>query len=391
LDTEKPKIHRIYIVESILGVFGINEGNEIVEKTLYPKDPKQIAAALSRQLNGELTREVSGTVENLTQRGFNRFIFSNGALAEAVKARWGVEVEVRSGTAASEHLRDTLEDLAHELMGKDASQMLSLSHDVSVLMARRAVGRALSERDATMSQTVHLLNDLDKTLNTLSGRLREWYGLHFPELSRLVEDHRTYAKIVRTLGDRGRFDPTHLTALGVSAAKAQKICKTAQGSMGAPLLHKDQPQIDQLAVHLLALYGYRRSLEEYISALAEEIAPNLSEIAGPIIAAKLMEKAGGLRKLAMKPSSTIQLLGAEKAMFRAMKSRSKPPKHGLIFQHPVVHSSPRRMRGRSARSLAAKLAIAARADAFSGRPIAAELKRELDLKLERAGDKNTSK
>ncbi len=374
----------------MLGIFGINEDNEMVEKTLYPDDPKQIAAAMSRQLNGELTREVNDTVENLTKRGFNRFIFSNRALAEAIERSFGVEVEVRSKTEASEKFRDRLEDLAADL-GKDMSQLLALSREVSVLMARRAVGRALQEREATITQTVHLLGDLDKTLNTLSSRLREWYGLHFPELSRLVEDHRTYANIVSTLGDRAHFDQESLITMGSSAAKAEKIVKAAQGSMGAPLLQEDQVQVHQLAVNLLALYGYRRSLEEYLSALAEEVAPNLSEVAGPVIAAKLLEKAGSLRKLAMMPSSKIQLLGAEKAMFRAMKSRSKPPKHGLIFQHPFVHSASHRLRGRSARHLAAKLAIAARADAFSGKPIGAELKRELDSKLERAGDLNASK
>ena len=384
------QIHQIYVIESMLGIFGINEDNEIIEKTLYPDDPKQIAAALSRQLDGELTREVNETVENLTQRGFRRFTFSNRALAEAVEGRFGVEVEVRTSTVAGENFRDGLEDIAADL-GKDASQMFALSHEVSVLMARRAVGRALSEREATISQTVHLLGDLDKTLNTLSSRLREWYGLHFPELSRLVEDHRTYANIVSTLDDRAHFNGESLMTLGFSAAKAEKIIKAAQGSMGAPLLQEDQAQVHQLAVNLLALYDYRRSLEEYLSALAEEVAPNLSEVAGPVIAAKLIEKAGSLRKLAMMPSSTIQLLGAEKAMFRAMKTKSKPPKHGLIFQHPFVHSSSHRLRGRSARSLAAKLAIAARADAFSGKPIGAELKRELESKLERGGDLNASK
>lgn len=389
MDPEK-QVHKIYVIESMLGIFGINEDNEIIEKTLYPDDPKQIATALSRQLDGELTREVNVTVENLTQRGFKRFTFYNRALAEAVERRFGVEVEVNTSTVAGENFRDRLEDIAADL-GKDASQMLALSHEVSVLMARRVVGRALSDREATISQTVHLLGDLDKTLNTLSSRLREWYGLHFPELSRLVEDHRTYANIVSTLDDRAHFNGESLMTLGFSAAKAEKIIKAAQGSMGAPLLQEDRAQVHQLAVNLLALYDYRRSLEEYLSALAEEVAPNLSEVAGPVIAAKLIEKAGSLRKLAMMPSSTIQLLGAEKAMFRAMKSKSKPPKHGLIFQHPFVHSSSHRLRGRSARSLAAKLAIAARADAFSGKPIGAELKRGLESKLERGGDLNASK
>jgi nucleolar protein 56 len=143
-------------------------------------------------------------------------------------------------------------------------------------------------------------------------------------------------------------------------------------------MHEDLEQIQKLATHLLSLYDYRPELEAHVASTAKDVAPNLSEVAGPVLAAKLIEKAGSVTKLAMMPSSTIQLLGAEKALFRAKKSRSKPPKHGLIFQHPYVHSKPRRLRGRAARMLAAKLAIAARADAFSGNPIGAELVKELE-------------
>ena len=143
-------------------------------------------------------------------------------------------------------------------------------------------------------------------------------------------------------------------------------------------MHEDLEQIQKLASHLLSLYGYRPELEAHVASTAQEVAPNLSEVAGPVLAAKLIEKAGSVTKLAMMPSSTIQLLGAEKALFRAKKYRSKPPKHGLIFQHPYVHSKPRKLRGRAARMLAAKLAIAARADAFSGNPIGAELVKELE-------------
>jgi len=388
MSAESPGTHRIYIVESILGVFGINEENEIVERTLYPADPKQIAAALSRQRNGELTKEVKETVEKLIQRGFNRAVFTNSALADTVKGSCGIQVEVRDRTRAGDYLREHLEELASDLgVAESPSQLHALSHEVSVLMARKAVGRALSERGALISRTVPLLNELDKMLNILSSGLREWYGLHFPELSRLVEDHRTYAKIVNGLGDRANFTPAALSELGLK--RAGKISKAAWDSMGALFVEEDLAPIEQLSAHLLDLYGYRRSLEEYLSALAGEVAPNLSEVAGQMLAAKLIAKAGGLRKLAMMPSSTIQLLGAEKAMFRALKSGSKPPKHGLIFQHPIVHSSSRRMRGRSARSLAAKLAIAARADVFSGRSIGAQLRRELDSKMERERKKNS--
>ena len=122
----------------------------------------------------------------------------------------------------------------------------------------------------------------------------------------------------------------------------------------------------------------REELEGHISSTAQEVAPNLSEVAGPVLAAKLIERGGGLNKLAMKPSGAIQILGAEKALFRAKKTRARPPKHGLIFQHPFVHSKKRKLRGRSARVLASKLALAARADAFTGNYMGDELKRQLD-------------
>lgn len=379
-----PEAGVIYIVESILGVFGVNNDSEIVEKTLYPADPKQIAAALNRQREGELTREVVETVDRLMQRGFRKFVFSSGAMANAVRRCWGVEIEVRAETTAGNYLRDNLEELSIELgVVERASQLLSLSHEVSVIMARRAVGRALSEREAMVTQTVHVLGELDKSLNALSSRLREWYGLHFPELGRLLDDHGDYARVVSDLGERDCLETRALSELGLPRVKAEEVSMAARTSMGAMVEKGDIDLVRQFASHVLGLYLCRTALEEHLSALAEETTPNLAEVAGPVLAARLVEKAGGLRKLAMMPSSTVQLLGAEKAMFRALKSGSKPPKHGLIFQHPFVHSSPRRMRGRSARFLAAKLSIAARADAFSGAPLGHQLRKELDSRMER--------
>ena len=369
----------VVIVETLIGVFGVTGGDEIVERALYPPDPKQIAAALDRQSTGDVTKEVGECVEKLRQRGFKRYLFSNQALAEAVGGRFGVETGIIIHNEAVERLRERLESLSVEYgLVDEASRFYALNHEVSMLRARKAVQRAQSERGAVVAQSVQLLNELDKTLNVLSSKLREWYGLHFPELSRHVESHETYARIVETLGDRARMDAETLGDLGFKSRKISEIISSARESMGAPLMPEDLEQVQKLASHLLSLYGYRPELEAHVASTAREVAPNLSLLAGPVLAAKLMEKAGGVTKLAMKPSGAIQLLGAEKALFRAKKSGSRPPKHGLIFQHPYVHSRPRKLRGRAARMLAAKLAIAARADAFTGNPIGTDLKRELD-------------
>jgi nucleolar protein 56 len=316
-------------------------------------------------------------VEKLVQRGFETIIISNEALADALRVA-GVNVEIAVDSGPEDFVRENIESIAVDFKAvENRSQYYALSREVSVLRTRKAVQTAQSERGATITQTVQLLNELDKSLNVLSGKLREWYGLHFPELNRLVDDHGVYAELVRSLGDRSGLTPEKLGELGLGD-RAGRILSAGEDSMGALLLPEDEEHLKSLASNLVSLYSYRESLEALIKDIAEEAVPNLSEVAGPVLVAKLIEKAGNIKKLAMMPSSSVQLLGAEKALFRARKTGAKPPKHGLIFQHPYVHAKPRKLRGKAARTLAAKISIAARADAFSGNPIGAELRRQLD-------------
>jgi len=124
-----------------------------------------------------------------------------------------------------------------------------------------------------------------------------------------------------------------------------------------------------------------KSLEKQIENDMKKIAPNLSNIVGPLIGARLISLSGGLKKLAILPSSTIQILGAEKAIFRYKKEGGKPPKHGIIFQHPYINKSSREIRGKIARVFAAKISIAARADAFTKKDISDDLKKSLEKRL----------
>ncbi|HUS79036.1 MAG TPA: C/D box methylation guide ribonucleoprotein complex aNOP56 subunit [Patescibacteria group bacterium] len=368
----------VHVVDSLIGLFGVTAEGEIVERVLYPPDPKRIAAALERQMNGEVTKELSSLMEKLVQRGFKTFVFSSQAMANGVGSSFEVNTVVEVRSEAGDAIRRRLNDLAVESgFVKDSSSYLSINHEVSMLRASEAVRRAQSDRGTVITQTVQTLNELDKALNALSGKLREWYGLHFPELNRYVSSHETYAQIVQKFGDRANIEVDPLSELGFSRGKASGIVQSAGKSMGAPLEAEDLVQLQFLASHLLSLYSYRGELEAHVSKVAVEVAPNLSEVAGPVLAAKLIERAGSIRKLAMMPSSTMQILGAEKALFRAKKTGARPPKHGLIFQHPFVHSKPRKQRGRSSRVLSSKLVLAARADAFTGNPIGAELKRQL--------------
>ncbi len=367
-----------HIEETLIGVLALTSDGAVIEKALYGREPSKIAKAITRQRNGELTREVTKVVEALLKRGFEKVSTTNAALAESIRSEYGIEVEVVD-SGPTERLTEELPEIAVRggiVQTRDA--LTDLGREVGTIVARGGVQSALGGREALITQVVQLLGELDTSLNGLSARMRELYGLHYPELSRALRDHQTYARFVTLIGDRSSATMERLEELGLQRRDAQAILTGAPGSMGAEFGPEDMAEAQRLAGSVLGLYEYRTHLNEYASGLAKEVAPNLSTLAGPVLAAKLIERAGGLRRLAMMPSSTLQILGAEKALYRSRKTRAKPPKHGLIFQHPYVNGAPRGLRGIRARHLAAKLVVAARADAFSGHTIAEELAKGLE-------------
>lgn len=367
-----------HIEETLIGVFALTPEGNIIEKALYPKEPEKIARAITRQRNGEITREVNKVTEGLIKRGFDNVTTTNPELAETLRSEYSFEVDIIE-SGPSDQLREELPQIARQnKIVRDDEGYFELGRQVSTLLTRGAVQDALGGKEAQITQTVQLLGELDTSLNGLSSRVREWYGLHYPELSRVVRDHQKYLSFITEIGDRSQVTKEKLEALGLHYREVASILKGAEGSMGAPFRGSDLVEVTRLAQQILSFYDYRTKLTDYISSLAAEIAPNVSELAGPTLAAKLIEKAGGLRRMAMMPSSTLQILGAEKALYRALKTKARPPKHGLIFQHPYVNAAPRGLRGMRARHLAAKLSIAARADAFSGNAIAEQLQKELD-------------
>jgi nucleolar protein 56 len=235
--------------------------------------------------------------------------------------------------------------------------------------AKKKVKAAVSSRDNLLIQTVCAVDEINKSSNLLFERLCEWYGMHFPELK--LSDNSKYVEFVLGI-DRQNPDMKELEKMFGQAA--QQLYDKAKSSMGASFSEEDIRQVRALALQVKMLWTLRKNIEDYEIKLANEICPNLSYLAGPTLAAKLVSQAGGLKRLATMPSSTIQVLGAEKALFKHLKSGSRPPKHGLIFQHPLISTSPKSVRGKISRLLAARLAIAAKADFLSHNFIAERLK-----------------
>ena len=241
--------------------------------------------------------------------------------------------------------------------------------------AKETVMEALRSRDMLLGGVTKTIADLDKTINLMGERLEDWYGIYFPELK--TEDKLKYCDAVLLI-DREDLQEKELSTI-VGQKRASELVAIAKTSLGAKLSGEDLAQCHALARSVLSLGKLRKDYEKYQQQLAEELCPNMSLVGEPEIAAKLVAHVGSLRKLALLPASTIQVLGAEKALFKHLRNRKiDPPKHGIIFQHPRISSSPKSVRGKIARALANKLSLAAKADAFTKRRIAEELKKDFD-------------
>jgi len=252
-------------------------------------------------------------------------------------------VLVRGGFASNEH----------DALGKLREFALELSSS--------RVAEVSGTQDLHIIQAVNSLDDVERMANAMFGRLREWYGLHFPELENVVDGMGGYCRVALA-GRRDGMDKHSFLEAGFPDAKADMLGLVAKTSRGGDISDENLSMVQQMAQQVLDLYQARRDLEDHVEAQMALAAPNLSAILGAGVGARLLARAGSLRKLALMAASTIQVLGAEKALFRSIKTGSQPPKHGLIFQHALVHRAPRWQRGKIARAVASKAAIAARMD-----------------------------
>ncbi|MGQ9530547.1 MAG: C/D box methylation guide ribonucleoprotein complex aNOP56 subunit [Candidatus Bathycorpusculaceae bacterium] len=373
---------RVTIVECSFGVLAFNEKNELVKNVLFPKNPQGAAETLMKVEAGKLVDEIKELVKGLKDSGYEIFVFENAPLAKEVQKALNVKVEVSKPSPAGDALRADMEGFAIKTGFVKGSKDFSLwTHKLAMEIAKLRVKGAVEKRDLIIAQAIQTLDDLDRTINLFMGRIREWYGIHFPELDRLVDKHETYARLVLELGSRENFIVEKLEKEDIPRAKAEQIAKVAESSMGADITETDIAQIQALCKNVLGLYELRQTLEGYLDKTMEEVAPNTKALVGSLLGARLIALSGGLANLAKMPASTIQVLGAEKALFRSLKTGTKPPKHGIIFQHTYLHEAKKWHRGKIARALAGKLAIAARADAFGGRHLGEELKADLEKRI----------
>lgn len=235
----------------------------------------------------------------------------------------------------------------------------------SIAVAKRAVKSSLT-KDLLIIQAISCVEDADKVSSILVNRLREWYGYYNPEFAKSIHSNEKFSQLVVSMT---RADL--LKSLNLDEAH----------SMGADLDKKDLDAILELARNLNDLYSFRKYLEHYLENAMTELCPNTTAITGALLGAKLLSLAGSIKRLSELPSSTIQLLGAEKALFRHIRGLGKSPKHGVLIQHQLMESAKMKEKGKVARALADKISIAAKVDYFKGKFIGNKLKEELEKRF----------
>jgi nucleolar protein 56 len=380
-----------YVVESSVGLFIVDEQLRVVGTVVFSTEPQTAAAELKQLQDGKLTSVMFDALKRAAT-SHSPLVFENQSLAETSQKMGNLNVTVRANDVA-EQFRNRL---GSEWKGRDkwikqqslespvlktASSFNEFVRQVTLQIARAGIARAAARRDLSAVQAVRAMDDLDKTLNLIAGRVREWYGLHFPEMDRMIEKHDTYARLVAKLGNRRNFTYENIAAEGLPKEKAEELAESAGKSMGAEMEDTDLQVLRSFCTLMLDLYKFRANSETYVEGAMKQVAPNMTAIVGAPLSARLVSIAGSLENLAKMPASTLQVLGAEKALFRSMKTGARPPKHGVIFQHTAIHQSPRWQRGKIARALAGKLSIAARIDSFGGDFLGEKLKGEVETKI----------
>ncbi|OUS45775.1 hypothetical protein BE221DRAFT_115779 [Ostreococcus tauri] len=286
---------------------------------------------------------------------------ADSKLGAAIKEKLGINCVADSGVMElMRGVRYQLNELIGGLTDADLAPMaLGLSHSLS----RYKLKFSPDKVDTMVIQAIGLLDELDKELNTYSMRVREWYGWHFPELTKIIADNMQYAKAAKLMGDRANAANLDFSGI-LDEDVEQEVKDAAIISMGTEISEEDLSNIGQLADQVIALSEYRAQLYDYLKARMNAIAPNLTVLVGELVGARLISHAGSLMNLAKHPASTVQILGAEKALFRALKTKHETPKYGLIYHASLIGQAAPKFKGKISRVLAAKCALSIRVDAL---------------------------
>ncbi|KAG6330391.1 hypothetical protein ID866_8697 [Astraeus odoratus] len=315
---------------------------------------------LGKGLKKFLTEEV---VEK--GKGKESLVVVDPRLAHSISKKLSIKVSAPSPADDHSDLwRGIRSQVAALLDGLDPKDLATMSLGLSHSLSRFKLKFSPNKVDTMIVQAIALLDDLDKEINIYAMRVKEWYGWHFPELAKIITDNIAYAKVVRAMGFRTNAATTSFEKILPEDLEAV-MKAAAEISMGTEISESDIQHIHALCDQVIAISAYRAQLAEYLRNRMNAVAPNLTALVGDLVGARLIAHAGSLLSLAKFPASTVQILGAEKALFRALKTKHDTPKYGIIYHASLVGQAPPKLKGKMARMVATKAALSIRLDALT--------------------------
>jgi nucleolar protein 56 len=365
----------IYITSSIAGFIAFDEKLNIIDYNLFKED--DIPLNFVKIGNSEILTEEIDLIRGLIKNNDNIIIESNIRLSNYISyfdTEYKDKIHIQTPNRGGNYLRSNLEDVLCEIgfFGSEEldnskrldnnskrinnkSKLISIYNKIAIFKMKESS----KEEDKLVIQAINSIDEIDESISKLIERIREWNVIYFPEID-IIQNNESFINLIAD-NDREKiieFPPDIIL-------KNNEI-DIENGSSGADIEVEDIEMINNFAKSIQSLQKTRNKTEEYIDKKMEKLAPNLRDLLGSSLAAKLIAHIRGIKNLSMYSASTIQIMGAEKALFRHLKTGERPPKHGLIFQHPQVRTSNWWIRGKIARTLALKISLAVRKDVFSG-------------------------
>ena len=327
-----------YITYSIKGFLAFNSKNELICEKLFPKE--EIINRLAQISEKQIVAEELDIIEEVSNDYDEIIIESNKRLSDYSNDK----ITIQNPNQGGEYLRNN-----YDKFGLDNKEIT----DIYQRLAIYKIKKESASEDKHLIQAINSIDEIDETISKLIERIREWYALYFPEME-IIKNNETYIRLISQNKSKEK----------IMEAKPEAFPDNSL-DLDEDINPQDLDIMNKYANSIFELQQTRKDIEEYIDEKMESIAPNLKLIVGSSLGAKLISHAGGLKRLATYPSSTVQIMGAEKALFRHLKSGDRPPKYGLIYQHPQVRGAKWWNRGKIARMLAGKISLAVRRDVFT--------------------------
>ena len=359
-----------------VGICMMDERGELVDFSKFPTDPESAAERLHLLKSGKAVDELKDLISRWIGSISTLYLESSDLRDLVLREFPDINAKVAPNMNPFVLLRRRKREVMASISGIEGDNLQNLLVDISLSLARIQIKEELSRKDLLIMKAVDYLDHLNKSLNILMPAVREWFSIYMPELNSIVEDHELFIRAAMTIAENGGEDD--LLKAGLPKEIASRISEAMNKTLGIGV----KKEIRDIISVLSELFKTKEKVEKYIERLMSDVAPNLSDVAGPLLGARLITMAGGLEKLAQLPASTIQILGAHKAIFLHMTKGTKPPKHGILFQAKEVRTAPKKLRGKIARLLATKISIAARVDAYgSDRSVGKRLREEIEERL----------